>query len=167
MSVLSQPFVRRKKPQPEKIRKSATPKAASPSRVSLKISARTPDGDPRIVRDGVGLCRLQGQLQGGHRRHSPRLSRTLLDDLAKFGKMVSLVSFSPFKSAAHALENANDVSEGQSRFFWCFSVASWLVLGVCVYQPLRISCSRTGRMIEDPMSLARVADMYFPFGQAS
>ncbi|EIN12555.1 Nop domain-containing protein [Punctularia strigosozonata HHB-11173 SS5] len=35
-----------------------------------------------------------------------------IDDLAKFGKMVSLISFSPFKTAAHALENANDVSEG-------------------------------------------------------
>ena len=35
-----------------------------------------------------------------------------IDDLAKFGKMVSLVSFSPFKNAAHALENANDISEG-------------------------------------------------------
>ncbi|EPQ54640.1 Nop-domain-containing protein [Gloeophyllum trabeum ATCC 11539] len=35
-----------------------------------------------------------------------------MDDLAKFSKMVSLISFSPFKSAAHALENANDVSEG-------------------------------------------------------
>ncbi|KAF7791496.1 hypothetical protein EIP86_002512 [Pleurotus ostreatoroseus] len=33
-------------------------------------------------------------------------------DLAKFGKMVNLLSFSPFKNAAHALENANDVSEG-------------------------------------------------------
>lgn len=35
-----------------------------------------------------------------------------INDLAKFGKMVTLVSFSPFKSAAHALENSNDVSEG-------------------------------------------------------
>lgn len=35
-----------------------------------------------------------------------------IDDLAKFGKMVSLISFSPFKNAAHALENANDISEG-------------------------------------------------------
>ena len=35
-----------------------------------------------------------------------------LADLHKFGKIVELVSFSPFKSAAHALENANDVSEG-------------------------------------------------------
>lgn len=40
-----------------------------------------------------------------------------VDDLAKFGKMVSLVSFSPFKSAAHALENINDVSEGQFLSF--------------------------------------------------
>lgn len=42
-------------------------------------------------------------------------SRTVQDsfnDLAKFGKMVSLMSFAPFKSAAQALENANDVSEG-------------------------------------------------------
>ena len=40
-----------------------------------------------------------------------------IEDLATFGKMVSLVSFSPFKSAAHALENANDVSEGMSYFY--------------------------------------------------
>lgn len=33
-------------------------------------------------------------------------------DLAKFGQIVKLKSFSPFKSAADALENANDVSEG-------------------------------------------------------
>ena len=37
-----------------------------------------------------------------------------INDLAKFGKMVSLMSFSPFKNAAHALENANDISEGAS-----------------------------------------------------
>lgn len=36
-----------------------------------------------------------------------------VQDLAKFGKMVSLMSFAPFKSAAHALENANDISEGE------------------------------------------------------
>jgi nucleolar protein 56 len=36
-----------------------------------------------------------------------------IKDLAKFGKMVSLLSFSPFKNAAQALENANDVSEGK------------------------------------------------------
>ncbi|KAG6919217.1 hypothetical protein DXG01_008011 [Tephrocybe rancida] len=35
-----------------------------------------------------------------------------IKDLAKFGKMVSLLSFSPFKTAAQALENANDISEG-------------------------------------------------------
>lgn len=36
-----------------------------------------------------------------------------LKDLSKFGKIVSLLSFSPYKSAAQALENANDISEGQ------------------------------------------------------
>ncbi|TFK71247.1 NOSIC-domain-containing protein [Pluteus cervinus] len=34
-----------------------------------------------------------------------------IKDLSKFGKMVTLMSFSPFKSAADALENINDVSE--------------------------------------------------------
>lgn len=38
--------------------------------------------------------------------------RESIKDLAKFGKMVSLISFSPFKSAAQALENSNDISEG-------------------------------------------------------
>ena len=34
------------------------------------------------------------------------------NDLAKLGKMIELVSFSPFKGAAEALENANLISEG-------------------------------------------------------
>ena len=33
-------------------------------------------------------------------------------DLGKFGKCVNMKSFMPFKSAAHALENLNSVSEG-------------------------------------------------------
>ncbi|KAL8279122.1 hypothetical protein RQP46_008378 [Phenoliferia psychrophenolica] len=40
-----------------------------------------------------------------------------IDDISKFGKMVKLVSFIPFKDAAHALEVANDVSEGQVHEF--------------------------------------------------
>lgn len=35
-------------------------------------------------------------------------------DQSKFQKMVSLISFAPFKSAGNALENINDVSEGKS-----------------------------------------------------
>lgn len=35
-----------------------------------------------------------------------------INDFSKFAKMVSLMSFSPFKSAADALENINDISEG-------------------------------------------------------
>ena len=33
-------------------------------------------------------------------------------DLQRFGKIIKLKSFVPFKTAAHALENINDVSEG-------------------------------------------------------
>lgn len=33
-------------------------------------------------------------------------------DLSKFGKMVTLVSFSPWRNAADALSNINDISEG-------------------------------------------------------
>ncbi|KAL9102280.1 MAG: hypothetical protein Q9163_002549 [Psora crenata] len=40
-----------------------------------------------------------------------------VQDLAKFGKMVKLVSFAPFQGAAQALENANDVSEGIASSF--------------------------------------------------
>ncbi len=36
-------------------------------------------------------------------------------DLAKFGKLVKLKSFIPFKSSTHALENINDVSEGTKK----------------------------------------------------
>lgn len=38
-----------------------------------------------------------------------------INDLAKFSKMVELMSFSPFKNAAQALENANDISEGKQK----------------------------------------------------
>ena len=41
-------------------------------------------------------------------------------DLGKFGKMVSLISFAPFKNAAQALENANDISEGAGLNFYPF-----------------------------------------------
>jgi nucleolar protein 56 len=41
-----------------------------------------------------------------------------IKDLAKFGKMVNLMSFSPFKTAAHALENINDISEGAWLNYW-------------------------------------------------
>lgn len=37
-------------------------------------------------------------------------------DLSKFSKMLKLKSFAPFKNAADALENANDISEGKKIF---------------------------------------------------
>lgn len=44
-----------------------------------------------------------------------------INDFSKFAKMVSLLSFSPFKSAADALESINDISEGVSCRFNLFS----------------------------------------------
>ena len=35
-----------------------------------------------------------------------------MTDLSKFGKIIKLKAFMPFKNAAHALENINDISEG-------------------------------------------------------
>jgi len=35
-----------------------------------------------------------------------------VQDLSKFGRIIKLKGFVPFKSAAHALENINDVTEG-------------------------------------------------------
>ncbi len=37
-------------------------------------------------------------------------------DLERFGKVVKLVSFSPFKSGINALENLNSISEGEFYF---------------------------------------------------
>ena len=34
-------------------------------------------------------------------------------DLERFGRLVKLVAFSPFKTAANALENINSISEGK------------------------------------------------------
>lgn len=35
-----------------------------------------------------------------------------INDFGAFTKLIELVSFAPFKGAAEALENANDISEG-------------------------------------------------------
>ena len=48
-----------------------------------------------------------------------------IKDLAKFGKMVSLISFSPFKNAAEALQNANDISEGQQWLAIIGALTEW------------------------------------------
>lgn len=53
-----------------------------------------------------------------------------IQDLHKFGKMVELKSFLPFKSAAHALENANDVSEGK-RIISCLMLKCVRSLFMC------------------------------------
>ena len=45
----------------------------------------------------------------------PQVQESVLD-LERFGKVIKLVAFSPFKSAVNALENLNSISEG--RYFY-------------------------------------------------
>ncbi|KAI5793224.1 hypothetical protein EDC01DRAFT_655606 [Geopyxis carbonaria] len=59
---------------------------------------------------GYGLYQVVQQADSiGNRLKEVQEAAT---ELAKFGKMVKLVSFAPFTGAAQALENANDISEG-------------------------------------------------------
>lgn len=57
---------------------------------------------------GIFAVRLQADTIGGRLKEVQDSHQ----DLAKFGKMVQLVSFAPYQGASQALENANDVSEG-------------------------------------------------------
>ena len=43
----------------------------------------------------------------------PEVQQAVLD-FARFGSMITLVAFSPFKSGANALENINAISEGEA-----------------------------------------------------
>ena len=52
----------------------------------------------------------------------PEVQESVLD-LERFGKVVKLVAFSPFKSAVNALENLNNISEGKQLLF-CISIFS-------------------------------------------
>ncbi|KAJ7070351.1 hypothetical protein B0H15DRAFT_870697 [Mycena belliarum] len=75
-------------------------------------------------------------------------------DLAKFGKIVTLMSFLPFKSAAQALENANDVSEGILNDH----LKSLLELTVCKTSKkspvlLAVSDSNLGKSIKDALNV--------------
>ncbi|KAF2206923.1 hypothetical protein CERZMDRAFT_88919 [Cercospora zeae-maydis SCOH1-5] len=68
--------------------------------------------DYLLHESSVGYAIFQVKLQSdtiGARLKEVQDAQT---DLAKFGKQVQLVSFTPFKGAQEALENANDISEG-------------------------------------------------------
>lgn len=56
--------------------------------------------------------RLESELIG---QDSAEMQQSV-QDLALFGKMIKLKSLVPFKSAADALQNCNDVSEGTVHF---------------------------------------------------
>eukprot|EP00117_Sycon_ciliatum_P038235 scpid60405/ scgid28454/ Nucleolar protein 56; Nucleolar protein 5A len=95
-------------------------------------------------------------------------------DLGKFGKTLKLLSFSPFKSGANALENANSVSEGivtdELRTLLEANVprgkkSTKVVLGVgdhkigsAIQEALQISCQAVGVVPE----LLRGIRLHFP-----
>ena len=56
----------------------------------------------------------------------PEVQEAVLD-FARFGSMIDLVAFSPFKTGANALENINCISEGKfasSPLRWSVALAS-------------------------------------------
>jgi nucleolar protein 56 len=59
---------------------------------------------------GYGIFKIVAQEEIGVLLPEVQEAQT---DLARFGKLVKLVAFMPFKSAANALDNINCVSEGK------------------------------------------------------
>lgn len=68
--------------------------------------------DYLLHESAVGYAIFKVAMQPDTVGNSLKEVQSAANDLAKFGKMVKLVSFAPFQGAAQALENANDVSEG-------------------------------------------------------
>ena len=42
-------------------------------------------------------------------------------DFARFGSMITLEAFAPFKSGANALENINSISEGSAQIYAAYT----------------------------------------------
>lgn len=59
-------------------------------------------------------------------------------ELSRFGKMVKLKAFVPFKSAEEALANINDISEGACSPFSVWRVQPRLLLAGCSLAQLRV-----------------------------
>ncbi|TIA29365.1 Nop-domain-containing protein [Aureobasidium pullulans] len=68
--------------------------------------------DYLLHESGVGYAIFKVRMQADSVGQRLKEVQEQSQDLAKFGKMVELVSFAPFQGAAQALENANLVSEG-------------------------------------------------------
>jgi hypothetical protein len=71
-----------------------------------------------LFESASGYAILEAKLHDDIAADTPTAQQSITD-FAKFSKMVTLLSFSPFKSAAQALENANDVSEGALIYVCC------------------------------------------------
>jgi hypothetical protein len=78
-----------------------------------KLSSKMPVPDYLLSESAAGYALWEVTESEEIGSRSTEFLETLLD-LYAFSKLVKLVSFSPFKTAAHALENINDVSEGNT-----------------------------------------------------
>ncbi|KAF2099981.1 Nop domain-containing protein [Rhizodiscina lignyota] len=68
--------------------------------------------DYLLSESGVGYAIFKVKIQADTIGNQLKEVQSKVQDLSTFGKMVELVSFAPFQGASHALENANDISEG-------------------------------------------------------
>ena len=77
-----------------------------------------------------------------------------VSDLSRFGKLVKLAAFSPFKSGTNALDNINCVSEGlyQNRSVHCMNFAT---------SKANIKCPKPIVLVTPFLSLPRVRPTLF------
>ena len=68
--------------------------------------------DYLLFEEATGYAIFKVQMQADEIASRSHEVQAAASDLGKFSKMIELVSFAPFKGAAQALENANDISEG-------------------------------------------------------
>ena len=68
--------------------------------------------DYLLFEEATGYAVFKVKLQQDNIGAKLKEVQSQISDLGNFSKMVELVSFAPFKGAAQALENANEISEG-------------------------------------------------------
>lgn len=96
-----------------------------------------------------------------------------INDFSKFSKMVKLVSFIPFKTAQHALENINSISEGlihdDLKDFLTTYVPADKVLGVAedklasaISEACNIQCDKTKLVVEVQRGIRQHLSHFIP-----
>ncbi|KFA55355.1 hypothetical protein S40293_05693 [Stachybotrys chartarum IBT 40293] len=76
------------------------------------VSKKTSNVDLALYECAIGYALFTVKRQSGGISLGLKEVASINDDLAKFGKMVELKSFVPFRNTGEALANVNDISEG-------------------------------------------------------